>query len=97
MKFEKTIAPLAEILFRVKGEIRVLDSAIKNSDNNKVLVSRIKLKELLLRLNDSLLQPQKNSFIDYLFQNGSRTTLKLADTMLNNASHYLSNCLLNQS
>lgn len=96
MKSENAIAPLAEIFFRVKGEVRALDYAIKNSDNNQVLLSRIKLKKLILRLNDSLVHHKKNSIIDYLFHDASHKTLKLAETMLYNASHYLSNCLLNQ-
>lgn len=97
MNSEKTIAPLAEIYFRVKGEVRILGYAIKSSDNNQVLESRVKLKKLILRLNDSLVDHKKQSVIDYLLQDASHTTLKLAETMLYNASHYLSNCMLNQS
>lgn len=93
----KKIAPLAEIFFRLKGEVRILDFSIKNSDKIQVLVSRVKLKKLILRLNDSLVHHKNNSTIDYLLQDASLKTLKLAETMLYSASHYLSNCLLNQS
>ncbi len=88
--------PLAEALFRVKGELRLINRALDVGDNQKVLIHRISLKELLERLRHSLALSTRESTIDNILLSASKEIMRLADTTLDNASGYLSSCLLSQ-
>jgi hypothetical protein len=87
--------PLSDIFLRVKGELNLLEMAISEKEKYKVFEHRICLNQLLSEFRTSL-ELGDSLFISYKIHNVSTILLERAKTTLYNASHYLSQSLLNQ-